>query len=140
MKPIGYWLNRTDRAITRRMTGVLAEHGLTRITWQVLNVVRDVPGATDSPGATDAAVHAALAPNADAPTLTAAVDATLADGWTTRPAPGHVALTPDGGERLAAVATRIAAFRELSMAGIAPEEYRTTVAVLERMAHNLERD
>jgi hypothetical protein len=37
MRPIGYWLNRTDQALTRSMDTTLLEFGLTRITWQVLN-------------------------------------------------------------------------------------------------------
>ncbi|MFG3223921.1 MarR family winged helix-turn-helix transcriptional regulator [Kitasatospora sp. NPDC048194] len=132
MKPIGYWLNRTDRALTQYMNNLLTEFGLTRTAWQVLNVVRHVPGAGD----TD--VHSALAANADAPTLTAAIDTALADGWATRPAPDRLALTPDGRRRLAAVDERVGAFRELSTAGVTIEEYRTAVSVLERMTANLE--
>ncbi|WP_031067479.1 MarR family winged helix-turn-helix transcriptional regulator [Streptomyces sp. NRRL WC-3742] len=132
MKPIGYWLNRTDQAITHHMNGVLAEYGLTRTTWQVLNVLRDTPEATDT------AVLAALAPNADRPTLTAAIDTTLTHAWTTRPTPGHLTLTPAGRDHLSTVATRVAAFRDLSLTGITPEDYRTTVTVLERMTLNLE--
>ncbi|MEU4115648.1 MarR family winged helix-turn-helix transcriptional regulator [Kitasatospora sp. NPDC028055] len=132
MKPIGYWLNRTDKALTRYMNGMLDEFGLTRTSWQVLSVIRDTPDAAD----TD--VHTALAPNADLSTLTAAVDTVLADDWATRPAPGRLVLTTDGRRRLVAVEDRISAFRELSMTGITAEEYRTAVSVLERMTHNLE--
>ncbi|MFI6154106.1 MarR family winged helix-turn-helix transcriptional regulator [Kitasatospora sp. NPDC051170] len=138
MKPIGYWLNRTDQAITHHMNGVLAEYGLTRTTWQVLNVLRDTPEATGAAVVPDAAVVTAPAPNADLPTLTAAVETTLAHGWTTRPAPGHLTLTPSGRDHLSTVATRVAAFRDLSLAGITPEEYRAAVTVLERMTQNLE--
>ncbi|MFJ9415665.1 MarR family winged helix-turn-helix transcriptional regulator [Streptomyces sp. NPDC101227] len=132
MKPIGYWLNRTDQALTRAMNGMLAEFGLTRIAWQVLNVLRDTPEATASD------VRSALAANADVRTLTAAVDALLADGWATRPAPDRLALTPSGRQRLAGVAARVDAFRALSMTGIPADEYRTAVRVLERMTHNVE--
>ncbi|MEU9048646.1 MULTISPECIES: MarR family transcriptional regulator [unclassified Kitasatospora] len=132
MKPIGYWLNRTDKALTRSMNGMLDEFGLTRTAWQVLNVIRDTPDAAD----TD--VHTALAPNADLPTLTAAIDTALTDDWATRPAPGRLALTENGRRRLAAVEERISAFRELSMTGITAQEYHTAVSVLERMTHNLE--
>ncbi|KQV15374.1 MULTISPECIES: MarR family winged helix-turn-helix transcriptional regulator [unclassified Kitasatospora] len=136
MKPhrvlaIGYWLNRTDQALTRRMDTMLAEYGITRIGWQVLNVVADGPLVTDPE------VLALLAANADTPTLTDAVRTALADGWLTRPAPDHLALTTGGRARLATVAERVAAFRELSMTGISPEEYRTAVSVLERMTGNL---
>ncbi|MBV6702740.1 MarR family winged helix-turn-helix transcriptional regulator [Kitasatospora aureofaciens] len=136
MKPIGYWLNRTDKALTAYMNGMLAEFGLTRVAWQVLNVIRDTPEATD------ADVRTALAANADGPALGAAIDTVLhtgfGDAWATRPAPGRLDLTPSGRERLTAVETRIDAFRELSTAGITMDEYRTAVSVLERMTHNLE--
>ncbi|GHI04031.1 hypothetical protein AQI88_07880 [Streptomyces cellostaticus] len=132
MKPIGYWLNRTDQALTRQMDAMLAEYGLTRLTWQVLNVVRSAPAATDTE------VRAALAANADATALTGALEAVVADGWARRPAPGLLALTPDGDARLGAVTERVAIFRETVIAGISLEEYGTAVRVLERMTHNLE--
>ena len=132
MKPIGYWLNRTDRAITQHMFGVLEEYGLTRIAWQVLNVVADAPQVPDTE------VLSVLEANADVATLTAAIETVLADGWADRSGPDQLALTPDGRQRLAKVAERVAAFRELSMSGISMDEYRNAVGVLERMTHNLE--
>jgi DNA-binding MarR family transcriptional regulator len=132
MKPIGYWLNRTDKALTHHMNAMLGEFGLTRVAWQILNVVQDTGDVSDTE------VLAALAANADAATLTAAIDTVRTDGWANRPAPGRLALTPEGVRRLAAVAARVDTFRELSMTGITPDEYRIAVNVLERMTHNLE--
>ncbi|MFJ9951275.1 MarR family winged helix-turn-helix transcriptional regulator [Kitasatospora sp. NPDC091207] len=132
MKPIGHWLNRTDRALTGAMDTLLAEFGLTRLRWQVLNLV------DDDPQAGDATVLTVLAANARAADLTAAVTAVLADGWAARPAPGRLALTEAGRTRLAEVAVRVEAFRSRSTAGISSEEYRTAVTVLERMTRNLE--
>ncbi|MFE0186668.1 MarR family winged helix-turn-helix transcriptional regulator [Streptomyces sp. NPDC058989] len=132
MKPIGHWLNRTDHALTTYMDAMLAEFGLTRIAWQVLNVVKDDPAATDTE------VLTVLAANADADCLTAAVETVLTDGWVARPEPGHLTLTEDGRARLARVAERAHAFRELSTAGISRDEYRIAVSVLERMTRNLE--
>ncbi|MEX0173769.1 MarR family winged helix-turn-helix transcriptional regulator [Streptomyces sp. LMG1-1-1.1] len=131
-KPIGYLLNRTDEALTRVMDGTLAEFGLTRVAWQVLNLVGEGDGTTDTE------VHSVLSANADTPTLTTAVDTVLADGWATRPAPGRLALTPDGSHRLTEVASHVAAFRTRSVDGITTDEYRTAVRVLERMIENLE--
>ncbi|MFD9567882.1 MarR family winged helix-turn-helix transcriptional regulator [Streptomyces sp. NPDC059994] len=132
MKPIGYWLNRTDKALTCYMNGMLEEFGLTRIAWQVLNVIQDTPEATDTE------VLSALAANADISTLTAAIGTVLSDGWAHRPVPGRLALTPGGRRHLADVAVRVDAFRELSTTGVSLDEYRTAVQVLERMSHNLE--
>ncbi|MEV8586509.1 MarR family winged helix-turn-helix transcriptional regulator [Streptomyces sp. NPDC051180] len=131
-KPIGYLLNRTDEALTRVMDGTLGEFGLTRVAWQVLNVVRDGDGATD------AEVLSTLSANAGPTVLTAAVDTVLADGWASRPAPGRLALTPDGTRRLDEVAAHVAAFRRRSVDGISTDEYGTAVRVLERMIANLE--
>ncbi|WP_331771766.1 MarR family winged helix-turn-helix transcriptional regulator (plasmid) [Embleya sp. NBC_00888] len=132
MKPIGYWLNRTDKAITAAMDSMVAEFGLTRLAWQVLNVVQGNPRATD----TD--VRTVLAANADVTDLTAAVETVLADGWVCRPAPSRLALTDEGRARLAEVTERVGAFRQLSTAGITDEDYRIAVSVLERMTRNLE--
>ncbi|MFD0354582.1 MarR family transcriptional regulator [Streptomyces sp. NPDC127110] len=134
MKPIGYWLNRTDQALTAAMDALLAEFGLTRLGWQVLNVLRDDPAACD------ATVRTVLAANADAAALDSAVAAVLAGGWAARPEPDRLALTDDGRARLVLVARRVGAFRELSAAGISPQEYRTAVSVLERMTRNLTAD
>lgn len=48
MKPIGYWLNPTDQAITRYLNDMLPEFGLTRVAWQVLNVIHDTLDAGPS--------------------------------------------------------------------------------------------
>ncbi|MFF4398428.1 MarR family winged helix-turn-helix transcriptional regulator [Streptomyces sp. NPDC001480] len=132
MKPIGYWLNRTDKALTRYMNDMLEESGLTRIAWQALNVIHDTTEVAD----TEVLSH--LAANADSATLTAAIDTVLADGWADRSTPGRLTLTPGGNQRLTDVAARVDAFRDLSTTGISLDEYRTAVRVLERMSHNLE--
>ncbi|MFE9481777.1 MarR family winged helix-turn-helix transcriptional regulator [Streptomyces spororaveus] len=131
MKPIGYWLNRTDQALTASMDAALADFGLTRLGWQVLNAVKDDPRATDS------AVRTALATGADTAALDSAVASLLAGGWVTRPRPEGLALTDDGRAHLAEVGARVADFRELSATGITREEYVTAVTVLERMTRNL---
>lgn len=45
MRPIGYWLNRADRAVINYMNDMLNEYGLTWISWQVLDVIRDTPAS-----------------------------------------------------------------------------------------------
>ncbi|MEU3830574.1 MarR family winged helix-turn-helix transcriptional regulator [Streptomyces sp. NPDC029080] len=132
MKPIGYLLNRTDKALTGYMNHMLEEFGLTRTAWQVLNLVHDTPGIADKEVLTN------LAANAGSAVLNGTIDTVLADDWAYRPAPGRLALTPDGSRRLTDVAARVDAFRELSTTGISLDEYRTTVRVLERISRNLE--
>ncbi|MGZ9932267.1 MarR family winged helix-turn-helix transcriptional regulator [Streptomyces sp. NC-S4] len=131
MKPIGYWLNRTDQALTASMDAALAEFGLTRLGWQVVNAVKDDPRATDTTVLTD------LAAGDDPAVLTSTVASLLTGGWVTRPQPDRLALTDGGRARLTEVARRVADFRELSAQGITREEYVTAVSVLERMTRNL---
>ncbi|MFE5864910.1 MarR family transcriptional regulator [Streptomyces virginiae] len=131
MEPIGFWLNRTDQALTASMDALLADFGLTRLDWQVLNVVKDDPRATDT------TVLTTLAAGADAAAPASAVASVLAGGWVTRPRPDRLVLTDDGRARLVEVALRVDAFRELSGRGITREEYVTAVTVLERMTRNL---
>ncbi|MFF4577814.1 MarR family winged helix-turn-helix transcriptional regulator [Streptomyces sp. NPDC001389] len=133
MKPIGYWLNRTDKALTATMDALLADSGLTRLSWQVLKVVEGEPRATDT------GVRSVLAANAGTEALTSAIEAALAGGWALRPDPGRLALTEGGRARLDEVGLHVGAFRELAVTGISPEEYRAAVGVLERMTRNLER-
>lgn len=132
MKPIGYWLNRTDRALANYMDSVLGEFGLTRLTWRVLNLVEDGTEVAD------ADVRSYLAADPDSENLTAAIATLLTDGWVHRPAADRLALTTDGRTRLATAATRVDTFRDVSAVGITPDEYRIAVTVLERMALNLE--
>ncbi|MFE0605810.1 MarR family winged helix-turn-helix transcriptional regulator [Streptomyces sp. NPDC058892] len=132
MEPIGYWLNRTDQALTAAMNALLADCGLTRLAWQVLNVVEDAPRSTDE------AVRTVLAANAGTEALTTTIEALLSGGWMMRTEPGRLALTDEGHARLTDVGLRVGDFRERSIAGISPEEYRAAVSVLERMTRNVE--
>ncbi|MET9487964.1 MarR family winged helix-turn-helix transcriptional regulator [Nocardia sp. NPDC006630] len=132
MKPIGYWLNRTDHAITHYMQNTLGEFGLTRLAWQVLNVVGDGGEVPDTE------VHSVLFANAPEADRSTAIALVLADGWAQRPSPDHLALTDEGRDRLVKIAAQVNTFREVSLTGITDDEYRTAVSVLERMTQNLE--
>ncbi|MFF1867616.1 MarR family winged helix-turn-helix transcriptional regulator [Streptomyces sp. CB03911] len=132
MKPVGYWLNRADAALTRYVDGMLAGDGLTRLGWQVLNVIEDDPAATDT------AVLTTLAANGEAAVLAATVESLVTGGWAARPAPGRLALTDEGRARFDRAAVRAGAFRKRVTAGVPDEEYRIAVTVLERIARNAE--
>lgn len=131
MKPIGFWLNRADRAITAYFDERLAAFGLTRLAWQALNVIRAEPEITET------RVHTELEANADLETRLAALDLVLTTGWAVRAGAG-LTLTAFGSARHDEVAAAVAGFREDSMTGITADEYRTAVTVLERMTLNLE--
>lgn len=51
---------------------------------------------------------------------------------------GRYGLTAPGEAALAAAAEHVNAFRRGAAAGVTPEEYATTVRVLQRMAANLD--
>ena len=54
-QPLGYWLKTLDALITEQFTDSLEEHGVTRLQWQLLNVLSRGP-------ATEADLGALLAP------------------------------------------------------------------------------
>ena len=124
-RPIGWWLKRADALLTERVDEALRACGLTRLEWQALNAVR---AGED--------VVAALRPFADAARV-GEVLAGLETQGLTEPAGGRSALTGAGAALYDRTLTVQRGVREQSMAGIAPDEYATTVAVLERLAENL---
>jgi hypothetical protein len=119
-KPIGYWLKRLDMLLEESMTRALAEHGMSRREWQALNVLA-TPGQDPQdmlepfPGVGDA------------------VEALTAKGW----AEGDH-LTDEGKRAHVRIAQRVGHFRRRAVEGVTPQEYQATVAVLRRMATNLE--
>ncbi|GGP10732.1 MarR family transcriptional regulator [Nonomuraea glycinis] len=119
-KPIGYWLKRLDMLLEESMTRTLAEHGVSRREWQALNVL-----ATPGEDPQDM-----LAPF---PGVGDAVEALAAKGW----AEGDH-LTDEGKRAQARIAERVGHFRRRAVDGVTAKEYQATVAVLRRMATNLE--
>jgi hypothetical protein len=47
-KPIGFWLEHADEAITDHVDRVLGDNGFTRSRWQVLNIVYQAGTVTRS--------------------------------------------------------------------------------------------
>lgn len=133
-QPIGYWLNRCDRAITNAMNSRLAPHGANRFDWQVLNVV--AKNGTVS----EAHLYEFLRANADRQTLAASIDTLLSQGHLRRTDtnPGELTLTERGNAFRQHLGEQMATFRQESLRGITEEEYQTTVSVLQRMTQNLE--
>ncbi|MFF5109665.1 MarR family winged helix-turn-helix transcriptional regulator [Streptosporangium sp. NPDC000509] len=129
-RPIGYWIKHLHGLVESSLDDLLADRGLTRRHWQVLNVV-----AVDSP--TLAGLDTALAPFLDDrfPSLRPFVDDLCERGWL------------EGAERLSLTAAGIRAHEELRRRvdtdrarlteGISAEEYLATIDVLTRMSANL---
>lgn len=133
-QPIGYWLNRCDRAITNAMNSRLALHGANRFDWQVLNVVAKNGTVSESH------LYEFLRANADRPILTASVEMLLSQGYLRRTGtnPDEWRLTEQGNVFRQQLSEQGTAFRNESLRGISDEEYRTTISVLQRMTQNLE--
>ena len=130
VQPIGYWVKEIDRMLEESFVRLLAEEGLTRRHWQVLNTLAS--GAVGQ-----AEVDRALAPflTAEAPSTAPVVEDLIARGWVGRPA----RLTEQGRVAHARLTERVSASRRAIIDGISDEEYTAAVNVLERMAGNLVR-
>jgi DNA-binding MarR family transcriptional regulator len=132
-RPIGYWLKHLDRLIEETFDRTLGSDGLSRRHWQVLNTVEATRTAT-------AGLAAALRPFVwDDPTVASAVvDDLVKRGWVRRFDNGDLELSPEGRTAHAAVLKRVAGTRQLLRRGITDDEYVSAVAILQRMASNLE--
>ena len=128
-RPIGYWLKHLDQLIDTAMDQALAEEGVTRRHWQILNILRSAPH--DEAGLTEA-----LRPFWGEGAITPAeVMADLAGrGWVT----GRYALTPAGETAHAAIQARVHRIRERFLTNLTADDYRRTTATLRQMAENLE--
>jgi len=122
-KPIGWWLKELDRLLEASLEQVLAADGLTRRQWQALNAA-----AGPEP------IAVALAPfvSRDPGELSAAVDPLTARGWLL-----DERLTAAGYTALNTLKATVQAQRERVTAGIIGDEYAATIAVLRKMADNL---
>ena|SRR4249919_3837445 len=127
-RPIGFWLKLVDRLIDTRLEASLG--GLSRRHWQVLNVVREGPTS-------QAEIDARVRPFIGSEGTTAQEVADLQQrGWLTS-ATAALELTELGTYEFTRLLELISADRTSLMRGIAPEEYASTVSVLETMACNM---
>jgi hypothetical protein len=130
--PIGYWLKHLDVLIEAHFDRALADHDLSRRHWQALNMLARGPldGVQLAEGLrpfwTDGAI-----------TVQAVTGELLRRGWVDI-SQSRYALTPAGQDEHAMLADRVGVSRRRLMDGLTPDDYRATVAVLERMAANLE--
>lgn len=131
-RPIGYWLRRADQLLTARIDQAQRATGLTRLEWQLLNVVRKAgPGTLES-------AAGALKPFADADTVETAVASLEARGLLRRETAG-LALTREGEDLFAKALAVQTSVRSEAMQGISEADYESTMRVLQRLVANLER-
>jgi hypothetical protein len=130
-RPIGYWLRLVDGLINDQFARTLDEHGVTRMQWQLLNVLARGQASVEM---LDAAV---------APFLTGGDETTLdhlteliESAWVDATPTGYE-LTERGRAALDRLTNVVAQQRTVMSAGVAEDEYLTTISTLERMAVNL---
>jgi DNA-binding MarR family transcriptional regulator len=127
-RPVGYWIKEVDRLIEESFGRLLAEAGLTRRHWQVLNTI--AAGTTSQDG-----LDRALAPFLDEAGGADVIADLEGRGWVRWE--GGIGLTATGSRAHAALRERIGAHRRRVTEGITAEEYAGIISVLERMAANL---
>jgi hypothetical protein len=131
-KPIGFWLKELDQLIEGTLDRALADEGVTRRDWQLLNALEPTP-------APRAQVIETLRPfwGVDADEPDAVLEGLITRGWALRDPADRVSLSPEGDAARAVLLERVKALRAAIADGITPEQYNTTVETLGRMAENL---
>ena len=130
-RPIGFWLKLVDRLIDERLNATLQNEQLTRRGWQVLNVLQQG-------GGTAAEVDEQVRPFLSdvEPTATPVLQQLRELGWVSLDGDRYH-LTSRGAAEFDRLRDRVSADRRTVTNGIDADDYRTTLAVLERMARNL---
>ncbi|MBB4920340.1 MarR family winged helix-turn-helix transcriptional regulator [Streptosporangium saharense] len=129
-RPIGYWIRHLHGLTEGALDRSLAEYGLSRRHWQVLNVVSRRPS---TPGDIDAELSPFL--DRDRPTLAPLAEELRERGWLHGdPA---LSLTEEGVRVHEELTGKVTETRARITEGITPEEYTATIDVLGRMAANL---
>ena len=135
-RPIGYWLQAADEALTRATDLALAAESLSRLECQVLDTLQQI-GPTSLPD-----LLTALRAAGPMERITTAFDRFSDAGLIAATQAGprviqQIQLTPTGRERHAAALAIQQQVRERATAGIPESDYATTLAVLERIVRNL---
>jgi hypothetical protein len=136
-KPIGYWLKHLHNLIEAQFDATLADLGLGRRQWQVLNMLSGL-------AQTRAEVERGLAPfwQDAGPQLDAILDGP--DGLVTRrwvaddAAGDALVLTEQGRTGHRSVAGRVGETRATVLQGLTTQQYTDTVRILSVMAGNIE--
>lgn len=132
--PIGYWLKRADELLTARIDEAQRSNGLSRLEWQLLNLLHERGGVTGEQ------IAELLKPFAAAPALAELCRGLVARGLIGEQGGAGYALTEEGAALREQALAAQTAIRQRAMVGIEPEAYGTTVRVLWRLVENLERE
>ena len=130
-RPIGYWLRLVDGLLDEQFARTLDEHGVTRMQWQLLNVLVRGQASVEM---LDAAASPFLVAGAETTIdhLTELIESAWVDAT-----PTGYELTERGHGALNRLTNVVAEQRTQMSTGVAETEYLTTITTLERMARNL---
>ena len=131
-RPIGYWLKLVDNLVDEQFAGTLDEHGVTRMQWQLMNVLARGNANVEQ-------LDAAVAPFLAADGATTSLDhlsELIESAWVDATPTGYE-LTERGQAALERLTTVVATQRTHMSAGLTEADYLTTIATLRQMATNL---
>ena len=131
-RPIGFWLKLVDRLIDERFAAIIEEHGVTRRQWQLLVAISKGPTSVTE-------LDAAIAPflQAGAGETSAEHLAELVESDWVAIAGETYELTERGTVAFTKLSEVVDGLRSSVSQGLSSDEYRMTLASLERMARNL---
>lgn len=129
-RPIGWWVKHVDQLIEQSFDGVLAEEGIGRRHWRVLNALAGGAGTLPE-------LDRALAPFREpGPDLNVVLDQLVLRGWVRRSAT-RLVLSATGAATRERLVKAVKAHRERVIEGIDADRYRVTVDTLHHIARNL---
>jgi len=131
-RPIGFWLKLVDNLIDEQFAKTLDEHGVTRMQWQLLNVLARGAASVEM-------LNAAVAPFLAADGATTSLDhltELIESAWVDATPSGYE-LTERGQGALDRLTAVVATQRTELSAGLTEADYLTTVSTLEHIAANL---
>jgi hypothetical protein len=131
-RPIGFWLKLVDNLIDEQFAKTLDEHGVTRMQWQLLNVLARGAASVEM-------LDAAVAPFLVADGATTSLDhltELIESAWVDATPTGYE-LTERGQGALDRLTAVVATQRTELSAGLTEADYLTTVSTLEHIAANL---
>ena len=131
-RPIGYWLKKLDRLIDGQFERQLRDVGLSRRQWQLLDLIEDGPRSVPE---LQIELEPFLQHGPDE--LSDALSGLVSRGWADSQ-DNVVNLTEIGQLQLGLAKAEVAELRQSLTAGISQDEYQATIALLARMAANLE--
>lgn len=130
--PIGYWLKRADELLTKQIDEAQQANGLTRLAWQILNVIKQGEKVQSNE------IINTLSPFADATVVQGTLAELTRQDLISRVLEDRFDLTPAGAKLYEKALLPQQAIRQQAIAGISEHEYVTTIAVLQQLVENLE--